>query len=100
MNNSPDITNASLLASNNRLPLLTAAKAEERPADPTIAAITISTCLEEAISSKAWDPVLNSVSHSACANCLENLSASDSSTNTATVGLNSSHCCNKSSVLP
>ena len=40
---SPDITKASLLANNTRLPALTAASVGNKPAAPTMAAITTST---------------------------------------------------------
>ncbi|MNJ74501.1 hypothetical protein D3C77_714410 [compost metagenome] len=43
MNSAPDITSASLLASNTFLPASTAARVGRRPAAPTMAAITAST---------------------------------------------------------
>jgi hypothetical protein len=44
MNNGPDITSASLFASMMRLPARAAARLHGKPAAPTIAAITASTC--------------------------------------------------------
>ena len=42
MNKLPDMTKASLFASNTLLPALAAAKVGTKPAAPTIAAITVS----------------------------------------------------------
>ena len=54
INNSPDITSASLLANKIVLPARAAAKVEGRPAAPTIAAITQSTSDRVTICSKPW----------------------------------------------
>ncbi len=56
INKEPAATKASLFASKTRLPACAAAKADGRPAAPTIAAITTSVCASAAVSARACWP--------------------------------------------
>ncbi|CRZ50780.1 Uncharacterised protein [Vibrio cholerae] len=61
INSCPDMTNASLLASNTRLPAFTAAMVGNKPAAPTMAAITVSTSSSAATWHIASSPYSTSV---------------------------------------
>jgi len=86
INSSPDMTKASLLASNTRLPAFTASSVGTSPAAPTIAAITVSTSAAVTKPSKSFMPVVTwilSVAGKTARNCF----AAASSTICATFGL-------------
>ncbi len=97
MNRSPPTTSASLLASSSRLPARAAARQDESPAAPTIAAITRSTCSWDATSSSAAWPHSTFVRSPALRTRPARSSAADSLAITANAGVKRRHCCSNSS---
>ena len=93
-NTSPPTTKASLLASIKRLPARAAAIQGDKPAAPTIAAITASTCGAEATSSKAAAPQRTCTDKPSARTRSANCRPADSCTITATSGLKRAHWAN------
>jgi hypothetical protein len=91
MKSAPDITSASLLASNTRLPARTAASVGRRPAAPTMAAITTSQSGWAAASSSASGPKRMSMPAASAPSLSRSAAAAAAEPSTAMAGRKSRH---------